>query len=84
MFIGKKVIKKELLKAPVNLFLDIVEQIKNMAENELYSEDKIKEELIRLQIMLEAGEITEEEYNEEEAILVKRLEEGAKCKEGKE
>lgn len=61
---------------------NIVEEISNMAENELYGEDKIKEELIKLQMMLEIEEITQVQYNEAEGILMKRLEEGAKRKEG--
>jgi hypothetical protein len=55
-----------------------------MAENELYGEDKIKEELVKLQMMLEMDEITEEQYDEAEGILMKRLEESAKRKEGEE
>jgi len=61
---------------------NIVEEISNMAENELYGADKIKEELIKLQMMLEIEEITQVQYNEAEGILMKRLEEGAKLKEG--
>jgi hypothetical protein len=63
---------------------NIVEEISNMAENELYGEDKIKEELIKLQMMLEIEKITEEQYDEAENILMKRLEEGAKRKEGRD
>jgi len=62
----------------------IVEKIRDMAENELYGEDKIKAELIKLQIMLEMEEITQEQYNEAEGILMKRLEEGSKRREGEE
>ncbi|PIW11541.1 MAG: gas vesicle protein GvpG [Candidatus Infernicultor aquiphilus] len=72
----------ELLLAPLKMFTEIVEKIRDMAENELYGEDKIKNELLKLQLMLETGEITEEEYNEAEGILMKRLEEGTKRKEG--
>ena len=63
---------------------NILEKIRDMAENELYGEDKIKEELVKLQMMLETGEITEEQYNKEEDILMKRLEEGAKRRQSKE
>jgi len=63
---------------------NIVEKIMDMAENELYGEDKIKEELVKLQMMLEMDEITEEQYNEAEDILMKRLEESAKRKDGEE
>ena len=73
----------DLLLAPLKMFTEIADKIRDMAENELYGDDKIKEELLRLQLMLEAGGITEDEYNKAEAILLKRLEEGTKRKEGK-
>ena len=63
---------------------NIVEKIRDMAENELYGEDKIKAELVKLQMMLEMEKITQEQYNEAEGILVKRLEEGSKRREGEE
>jgi len=63
---------------------NIVEKIRDMAENELYGEDKIKEELVKFQMMLEMDKITEEQYDEAEGILMKRLEESAKRKEGEE
>ena len=63
---------------------NIVEKIRDMAESELYGEDKIKEELVKLQMMLEMEEITQEQYNEAEGILMKRLEEGSKRREGEE
>ena len=74
----------DLLLAPLKMFTELAERIRDMAENELYGEDKIKEELVKLQMMLEMGEITPEKYNEAEGILMKRLEEGAKRKEGGE
>lgn len=60
----------------------IAEKVRGVAENELYGEDKIKDGLLNIQLMLEIGEITEEEYNKAEGILIKRLEEAAKRKEG--
>ena len=63
---------------------NIVEKIRDMAENELYGEDKIKTELVKLQMMLEMDEITEEQYDEAEGILIKRLEESSKRREGQE
>jgi hypothetical protein len=68
----------------VKIGKNIVEKIRDMAENELYGEDKIKEELVKLQMMLEMDEITEEQYDEAEGILMKRLEESAKRKDGEE
>ncbi len=74
----------DLLLAPLKMFTKVAEQIRDMADNELYGEDKIKGDLLKLQLMLETEEITEEEYNKAESILLKRLEEGAKRKEGEE
>ncbi|MBA2124157.1 hypothetical protein B9J78_04390 [bacterium Unc6] len=74
----------DLLLAPLKMFTKVAEQIRDMADNELYGEDKIKGDLLKLQLMLETEEITEEEYNKAESILLKRLEEAAKRKEGEE
>jgi len=74
----------DLLLTPLKMFTNIIEQIRDMAENELYGEDKIKEELVKLQMMLELGKIKPEQYDEAEDILMKRLEEGAKRKESEE
>jgi hypothetical protein len=73
-----------LVEPTAKICKNIVEKIRDMAENELYGEDKIKEELVKLQMMLEMEEITEEQYDKTEGILMKRLEEGAKRKEGEE
>ena len=73
-----------LVEPTAKICKNILEKITDMAENELYGEDKIKEELVKLQMMLETGEITEEQYNKEEDILMKRLEEGAKRRQSKE
>jgi len=63
---------------------NIVEKIADMGENELYGEDKIKTELAKLQMMLEMDEITEEQYDEAEGVLMKRLEESSKRREDEE
>lgn len=73
-----------LVEPTAKICKNIVEKIRDMAENELYGEDKIKEELVKLQMMLEMDKITEEQYDEAEGILMKRLEESAKRKEGEE
>jgi len=73
-----------LVEPTAKICKNIVEKIGDMAENELYGEDKIKEELVKLQMMLEMDKITEEQYDEAEGILMKRLEESAKRKEGEE
>jgi hypothetical protein len=74
----------DLLLSPIKLCLKIAEQIRDMAEEELYGEDKIKEELLKLQLMLEAGEITDQQYKQAEHALMERLEEAARRKQGEE
>ncbi|MCG2788415.1 MAG: gas vesicle protein GvpG [Actinomycetia bacterium] len=73
-----------LIKPTAMISKNIVEKIMDMAENELYGEDKIKTEIVKLQMMLEMDEITEEQYDEAEGILMKRLEESTKRREGEE
>jgi len=43
------------------------------AEGEVLDESKVRGELLELQMRLEMGEITEEEYDEQERVLVERL-----------
>ena len=75
----------QILVAPTaKICKNIVEKITDMAEGELYGEDKIKTEIVKLQMMLEMDEITEEQYEEAESILMKRLEESSKRREGGE
>jgi len=73
-----------LVEPTAKICKNIVEKITDMAEGELYGEDKIKTEIVKLQMMLEMDEITEEQYDEAESILMKRLEESSKRREGGE
>lgn len=73
-----------LVEPTAQICKNIVEKIRDMAEGELYGEDKIKTEIVKLQMMLEMDEITEEQYDEAESILMKRLEESSKRREGGE
>ena len=73
-----------LVEPTAKICKNIVEKIADMAENELYGEDKIKTELAKLQMMLEMDEITEEQYDEAEGVLMKRLEESSKRREDEE
>ena len=66
----------ELLLAPLRIFTTICEKIRDMAEEELYGDEKIKQELLELQMRLELEEITVGEYATAEAALMERLEEG--------
>jgi hypothetical protein len=51
----------------------ILMQVAEMAERELYDEDRIRDDLLLLQVRLDDGEITEEEYLEQEAEIMARL-----------
>jgi hypothetical protein len=61
------------LAAPMAGFRFILNQIGDMAENELYDEDRLREELLELQLRLDEGELSEEEYAELEADVMARL-----------
>ena len=66
-----------LLGAPISVpllgFRFILEQLRQVAERELFDEDRIREDLLLLQLRLEEGEITEEEYVAQEADIMARL-----------
>jgi len=66
----------DLAMAPVNLFAEVCDKVREMAEEECWGEEKIKQELLELQMRLELDEMTEEEYMVAEAALMERLEEG--------
>jgi hypothetical protein len=63
----------DLLLAPVNGFKFILNQIQKMADRELNDDTVIKEQLLELQMRLELEEISEEDYQEQEAELFARL-----------
>ncbi|MCX5975604.1 MAG: gas vesicle protein GvpG [Coprothermobacterota bacterium] len=66
----------DLLKIPLDLSLEVLDKIADMAEDEYSSPAKIKDLLMELQLKLEMDEISEEEYAEAEKSLLARLEEG--------
>src|SRR5687768_9800670 len=51
----------------------VMNTIQKMADEELMNDQPWKERLIELQMMLEVGEISEEEYGREEAIVFQAL-----------
>ena len=63
------------LKLPVAGFNWILRQIQTMADEELLNDQPWKERLIELQMMLEVGDITEEEYAVQEAQVFQALRE---------
>ena len=60
-------------KAPVAGVRWVLKQIQTMAENELNNDQVWKERLIELQMRLELGEISEEDYVAEEAVVFQAL-----------
>lgn len=63
------------LRLPVAGFNWIMKQIQTMANEELLNDQPWKERLIELQMMLEVGDISEEEYTREEAQVFAALRE---------
>jgi len=51
----------------------ILSTIQKMADEELMNDQPWKERLIELQMMLEVGEISEEDYTREEAVVFQAL-----------
>src|SRR5512140_716067 len=63
------------IRLPVSGFNWILKQIQTMANEELLNDQPWKERLIELQMMLEVGEISEEEYGQQEAQVFRALRE---------
>jgi hypothetical protein len=61
------------LKLPVAGFNWIMKQVQTMANEELLNDQPWKERLIELQMMLEVGDIGEDDYTREEAIVFQAL-----------
>ncbi len=52
-----------------------LKQVVNIAEQELMDDSAVKDELLELQMAVETGDISEEEYTQREAVLMRRLRE---------
>jgi hypothetical protein len=63
------------MKLPIAGFNWIMKQIQTMANEELMNDQPWKERLIELQMMLEVGDLTEEEYTQQEAQVFQALRE---------
>ena len=61
------------IKGPIAGFKWIMSTIQKMADEELMNDQPWKERLIELQMLLELGEISEEEYGHEEAVVFQAL-----------
>lgn len=69
-----------LIWLPAKGLMAVFKKIHELAEAELNDESKLKEELLRFQIMYELDQITEEEYQKREDEIMARLNEIQKRK----
>jgi hypothetical protein len=67
---------------PIKGVLWIVQTLVEHAERELYDEDNIQRDLLKLEQRYELGEITIEQYESAEAELLERLNQTRRMKEG--
>lgn len=72
----------DILLAPLNGVIWLGKKINEVAEREFSDEGLIKERLMKAQLRFEMDEISEEEYNRQEAELLARLDAIRKAKEG--
>lgn len=55
-------------------FMYIVKEIAKQAENEIYNEEGVRDELVTIYRAFESGAMTEDEFQAKEAALLERLE----------
>jgi hypothetical protein len=79
--VGTMFLVDDILLAPVYGVAWLGRKIKEVAENELTDETKVHEELLELQIRLDQEEIGLKEYERQEEVLMRRLDEIRKLKE---
>jgi hypothetical protein len=58
---------------PIKGIVWIAEKVNEQVEKELYDEDKVRGQLMEMELRLDLGEISEEEYLEVEEVLLERL-----------
>lgn len=63
------------ITAPVAGVRYCIEKVVEYAEHELNDDEPVREQLLELQIELEEGRVTEDEYAERESVLLARLRE---------
>jgi len=71
----------DILLAPLNGIIWLGKKINEVAEKEFSDEGLIKEKLMEVQMKFEMDEISEKEYNKQEAELLARLDAIRKAKE---
>jgi len=58
---------------PAKMGMKLLETIRDQADKELHpNESQIKEKLVELGTLLESGQISEEEYDTQESMLIER------------
>lgn len=63
----------DLLFAPISGFKFILNTLAKVAEEQYTDDAPIKERLLHLQVQLDEGEITEDEYVEQETLILQQL-----------
>lgn len=63
----------DLLGLAIKGYFGIFKKIHDMAMDELYNPEKIQEQLLNLQQLYEAGEISKKQYQKQENELLNRL-----------
>jgi predicted DNA-binding protein (UPF0278 family) len=72
--LGLSLLYDIFIGVPFTLGVKILEKLRDEIDKErLITEDSIKKRLQQLQLLLQDGEISEEEYEELEAKLIERL-----------
>jgi hypothetical protein len=71
------------LLGPLKGVLWIVETLAEHADRELYDEDNIRKDLLRLEQQYDLGKITLEEFETAESELLQRLNHTRRMKEGR-
>ena len=70
-----------ILFSPLKLTIWLGQKLRDAAYSEMTDETKIREGLLHLQMQFEMDEISEEEYEKEETLLMEQLEMIRKMKE---
>jgi hypothetical protein len=65
----------DLLLSPITGFKFILRTLQRVAEEEYTDDTPLKEQLLELQVKLESGELSEQEYVKEEAHIIRELRE---------
>lgn len=63
----------DLLLLPISGFKFVFRTLQKVAEEQYTDDAPVKERLLELQLQLEAGEVSEEEYVSEEAAIMREL-----------